>query len=250
MGEAVSAAIEARAEILKLARLLGRDPSELEYLSDVPVADIRALREQVTETLFSSQGQLLSRLAAASKLLPVGLVAQLGERIFGPVISARIAGLLEPERAIELACKLPVPFLADVAVELDPRRAPKLIAGIPPERIAAVSDELIRRGEYVTMGRFVGYLSDAALRVSVGRLEPLALLQVGFVMEQKERLPDVIGLVDPATRDAMLSAAIDAGLRDEALDLITYLDDEQRVEAQRMIDSLEQAPELSRQAPR
>ena len=116
-----------RPEVLKLARLLQRDPDTLAYLDGVPEPDLRALRELVTERLFSAQGQALSRLASASKLLPTGLAATIGERTFGPLLCARVAGLLEPSRAVDVAAKLPTPFLADVAIELDPRRAHDVI---------------------------------------------------------------------------------------------------------------------------
>jgi hypothetical protein len=145
-------ALQSRAEILKLARLLHCPPERMSYLEGVPPGDIRVLREQVTDMLFSADDATLRRLAAASRLLPVSLVAMMGERAFGPVLSARIAGLLEPARAVDVAAKLPVPFLADVAAELDPRRATAVIAGIGPEQVAAVTRELAGRGEFVTMG--------------------------------------------------------------------------------------------------
>jgi hypothetical protein len=94
------AGLEIRAEIIKLARLLGREPEGLEYLEQVPAADLRALREQITDALFSAHGHALGRLAAASKLLPIRVVSAIGERAFGPVLAARIAGLLEPERVV------------------------------------------------------------------------------------------------------------------------------------------------------
>ena len=83
----------------------------------------------MTETLYDADGGSLGRLAAASRLLPAGLTATIGQRAFGPLLSARLAGLLDPDRAVDVAAKLPPPFLADVAIELDPRRASELIAG-------------------------------------------------------------------------------------------------------------------------
>jgi hypothetical protein len=68
--------------------------------------------------------------------------------------------MLETDKAVEVAAKLPPPFLADVAVELDPRRASDLIAKIAPALIGQVTGELVARREYVTMGRFVGHLGD------------------------------------------------------------------------------------------
>ena len=124
--------LQAHAEVMKLARLLGREPDELAYLERLAPADLRALRDGVTETLYDAHGSSLARLAAASRLLPSGLIATIGQHAFGPLLSARLAGLLETDKAVDVATKLPPPFLADVAVELDPRRASDLIASIAP----------------------------------------------------------------------------------------------------------------------
>lgn len=176
--------VEAQAEILKLARLLGRDADQLSYLERVPPGDLRALREQVTEVMFSAHEATLRRLAAASRLLPAGLVASLGQGTFGAMLSARIAGLLDTDRAVEIAAKMPTEFLADVATQLDPRRASGVIAGIPPRRIREITAELARREEYVTMGRFVGHLTDGALRAALAALDDEALSKTMFVLEE------------------------------------------------------------------
>ncbi len=209
---------------MKLARLLTRDPDSLSYLERVPPADIRALREQVTDMLFTAHSQTLSRLAAASKLLPVGLVATIGERAFGPVLSARVAGMLEPSRAVEMAAKLPTPFLADVAIDIDPRRASDVIGSIPPAQVADVTRELVRRKEYVTMGRFVGHLSDQAIAAAVAVMDEAALLQIAFVLEEKDRLDRLTDLLSEQRLDQVIQTAANADLWAEALDLLSRLD--------------------------
>jgi hypothetical protein len=176
---------EIQAEILKLARLLGTDVGRLSYLEQVAVEELRALREQATHVLFTAHETALKRLAAASRLLPVGLVASLSEHTFGPVLSARIAGLLEPARADQVGAKLSTPFLADVAAELDPRRASAVIGRIPPERIFDITGELACRREYVTMGRFVGHLGEEALSQAFSALDDEALIETVFVTEER-----------------------------------------------------------------
>ncbi len=173
-----------QAEILKLARLLGCDPERLSYLSQVPLKDVRTLRDQVTETLFAAHGAVLRRLAAASRVLPVALVASLAEHTLGAMVAARVAGLLDPERADQVGARLPTPFVADIAIELDPRRASDVIARIPPERIYEITRELARRGEHVTMGRFVGHLGDEALGSALRALGDEDLLQTLAVLEE------------------------------------------------------------------
>lgn len=143
--DSVSEALEAQAETLKLARLLDCDAERLIYLEEVPLDDLRALRQQITEVLFTAHEASMRRLATASKLLPVGLVANLGQHTFGPMLSARIAGLLDTDRAVDVATRMPTEFLADVACELDPRRAsqdiwPQLVelfSGLEPPPMAA-----------------------------------------------------------------------------------------------------------------
>jgi hypothetical protein len=186
----------ARAEILKLARLLQVDPARLAYLERVKVQDLRALRDQVTEALFAAHDGALRRLAATSRLLPVALVASLTRSTFGPVLAARVAGLLEPERADEVGQRLPTEFVADIAIELDPRRASAVISRIPPERIHEITTVLALRQEHVTMGRFVGHLDDDALSAALGALSDEDLVQTLVVMEEPldlERLTRLAG---------------------------------------------------------
>jgi hypothetical protein len=224
----MSEKLEVRAEILKLARLLQREPADLDYLVKVPASDIRLLREQITEVLFSAHGHALARMATGSRILPVGLVATLGERVFGPVLSARIAGVLDPSRAVEMAARLPTPFLADVAIELDPRRASKVIGRIPPDQIGAITRELILRGEYVTMGRFVGHLSPAAIIAAVEAMDDSSLLHVAFVLESKDSLKELVGVLPSPRLDGIVRAAADANLWSEVLDLLRHLTLQQR----------------------
>ena len=222
----MSEALEIRAEILKLARLLDRDPATLAYLADVPAGDLRELREQTTERLFTAQGHTLARLAAASKVLPTGLIATISERAFGPLLSARVAGMLEPGRAADVAAKLSPSFLVDVAIEIDPRRASDVIGRIPPRQVADIAAELVRREEYVTMGRFVGHVGTDALRAALNAMSDRDLLEVAFVLEQKDGLDELVSLL-PAER---LPAVIDAAARDDlwpqALDLLGHLSDD------------------------
>lgn len=226
---AATEAVQAQAEILKLARLLQREPLELAYLEAVPLDDLQALREQTTEVMWQANGAALGRLAAASKLLPAGLTGTISERAFGPLLSARMAGLLEPERAVEVATKLPIPFLADVAILLDPRRASALIALVPPEQTAAVTRELVQRGEYVTMGRFVGHLGGEAITAALAVMDDATLLQVGFVLEDKDRLEWLVGLLPAERLGGIVEAAAEHGLWLEALDLLGHLSPARRL---------------------
>jgi hypothetical protein len=222
--------LQSHAEVMKLARLLDRDPESLAYLERLSAEDLRELRDSVTERLYDANGSSLGRLAAASRLLPSGLTATIGQRAFGPLLSARLAGLLDTEKAVDVAGKLPPPFLADVAVELDPRRASDLIASIAPALIGQVTAELVARREYVTMGRFVGHLGDEAITAALATMDDESVLQIAFVMEDKSHLSGLLAKLPKGRWSGVVSAAADEGLWLEALDMLNHLNKRQRRE--------------------
>ncbi|WP_436496694.1 hypothetical protein [Actinokineospora sp. HUAS TT18] len=188
----------AQVEITKLARLLGEKPERFAYLADLPVSDLRVLREKATDVLFDANKAVFERIAAASKLVPTGVTVAVAQKAFGPLLCARVAGVLEPERAVDIAGRLPVDFLADVAVELDPRRAAGVLAALPDGPVVAVGAELTRRGDYVTMGRFIGELPDAALRATVKALDAEAILRTAVFSENEERFPAIFAMIPDA----------------------------------------------------
>jgi hypothetical protein len=226
----MNSALRSRAEVMKLARLVRREPEQLEYLEAVPADDLRRFRDQVTEMLFRAHDGTFERLAAASKLLPVGLVAALAQHAFGPMLSARISGLLDPNRAVDVAAKLPPEFLAEIAVDIDPRRASDVIAGMPSDQVVSITRELTRRGEYVTMGRFVGHLGNEALRASIATLDDATLVRTAFVLEERDRLDALADLVGEDRIAGLAEVAEREGLWPEALDLLMHLDPERVAE--------------------
>ncbi|WP_372791868.1 hypothetical protein [Paraconexibacter sp.] len=224
----MSVALESRAEVAKLARLLGTDDDRFQALAELPAEDLRTLREQVTDVLYDADVEGLRRAAGASKLVPGAVSATIAQRAFGPVLCARIAGLVDTNSAVDVAKRLPTPFLADVAVAMDPRRASDVIGSIPPDHVVGVAAELVARGEHITMGRFVGHLDDETVVASFAVLGDDDMLLTGFVMEDKNRLDTVIALLPSERLHGIIAAAHDHDLWVEALDLFTHVTPQRR----------------------
>ncbi|MEU7789178.1 MULTISPECIES: hypothetical protein [unclassified Amycolatopsis] len=218
-----------RAEILKLARVLDVEPARLDYLARVDADDLKAFRGQVTDTLFDANSAVLQRMALAARLLPGAVLAKIAEKVFGPLLCARIAGLVDVSRGVDVAKRLHPRFLAEVAAELDPRRASAIISRIPLDTVLAVAAELARREDWITLGRFVGHLPDPTVRQALERIDDPGLLRIAFVLDDKGRIDHVVGLL-PAHRLGRLitAAGTDEDLRDPALDLLTHLSAERR----------------------
>lgn len=219
----MSEQLERGIEITKLARLLGVEPKEIGYLEQLPSPALHTFRDQVTDRMFASDAGRLRRVAAASTLVPIPLTVKIAQLAFGPVLCAAVAGLLDPKHAVKVASKCPIQFLADITVNMDPRRAPNVIVAVPTPVVVAVAKELLARNEHVTMGRFVSYLSPSTLRASIEATPGNAdLLRVAFVMEGKEKLDDLVDIA----RDrlpGLIRAAYEQDLWAEALDLIGNL---------------------------
>jgi hypothetical protein len=219
----------AEAEILKLARVLDVEPARLEYLARVDADDLQAFRAQVTDTLFDANIAVLQRMALAARLLPGGVLAKIAEKVFGPLLCARIAGVVDVARGVDVAKRLHPRFLAEVAAELDPRRASAIISRIPLDTVLAVANELARKQDWITLGRFVGHLPDPTVRRALEEIDDPGLLRIAFVLDDKKRIDHVVGLL-PAHRLGRLitAAGADEDLWTPALDLLNHLSAERR----------------------
>ena len=208
---------ESRAETAKLSRLLGvEDPEALAFLLPVPASELRNYREAITDLLYDDDWELLKRTADAARLLPVRTLAAIGERALGPLICARLTGLLDPRRAAEISERFTVDFLARLAAELDPRRAVEVVSAITTDTVVSVSAAMAANGEHIAMGRFVAYLDEAALSLCIEALCDEDLLRVAFVMEGEERFTSVFEMIGAERAERMLAAANVNGLLEEA----------------------------------
>jgi hypothetical protein len=224
----VSVALETRAELIKLARVLGDPLEDLAYLERAAPEDLRVLREQATDALFEGDRDRLFKLALVSRIIPSPIAAKIAHWALGPLLSARVTGLLDPSKAVDLAKRLPAAFLADIAVELDPRRAREVIERLPAQQVAEIAGELARRDEEVAMGRFVSYLDDEAISAAMENIDDPSLLRIAFVMEGKDRLDDILALLPERRLAGVMHAADRDGLWAEALDLLNHMSKERQ----------------------
>lgn len=220
--------LTARAEVVKLARVLGEPQDRFDFLLDAPPADICALREQMTDALQGAHHTVLRKLVSAAGLLPVPVLATVAQKAFGPLLSARLAGMLDGDRGVAIALKLPPPFLADVAAELDPRRATHIIAELPVATVTAVSRELRRREDWITLGRFVGGVPAEISEAGLAELNERQVLEVAFLVDDKSALGTLVERVPAGRHAAFVRAADEYDLWHALFDLLAQLDDDLR----------------------
>lgn len=203
-----------QAEHLKLARLLGCTEAVAAGLSGLDVAAFRELRAACTSTLFDGDRASLQRVAAAARLMPGALNALIAEKAMGPVLASRVAGLLSPTAAVDIARRVPLAFNVEVTLLIDPRSAAPMLQQMPLELVVAVTREVVKRREYIVMARFVDTLTNEQIRACMEVLDDESLLRIGFFVESPQRLEEVVGLMS----DARLQKVVGVAARPE-LDL-------------------------------
>lgn len=219
-----------KAELQKLAVVLGTPVAELAFLSHLELDQLRGLRHACSAWLFDRHSRRFKRLAESTKLLPRKVVALICEKVIPAQISAQVTGLLQPEAAVELAERLPLAYQADICVAMDPRRAIAVLQAMPVSNVIAVAHELVKRREFMTMAQFVDALTQEQIARVARELNGEAMLKVGFYVESSERLNTLIGLLDEDQLNQTIKAATlaDGALWPEVLSLSERLMPEQR----------------------
>jgi len=218
-------ALAAKAEVLKLARLLGVPEKDFAFLANEDALAIRALREQMTAQLYDDGKALLQKVAAATKLTPTSISAVIAEKALGPLLCARVASLVGAEKAIDISKKLSPAFLAETCLHLDPRRTAAIIRGTPVEQVVAVSKILQAQKEYVTMARFVDALSPEAIKAVINATpdeEPL--LRTAVFAENPALHNELVSYLPKSRLKSLIAkATVDADLWSAALSLMSHL---------------------------
>ncbi|HEV7647028.1 MAG TPA: hypothetical protein VGP26_02590 [Actinophytocola sp.] len=220
--------LAASAELVKLARALGTTQDEIAFTTPLGAAGIRLLRERVVGALYDEHRAAFRRVAAITRTLPMPVNVRITLRAFPPLLAARVAGEMTPERAAELANRLPVEYLAESCVHLDPRRAAPLISRLDPDRVLAVVVELVDRDDFVTLGRLLDAASEKLLAHLAAAISDEALLRIGCYAESGAQLARAIGVLTPERLRGIVRTAVTGppDLRAAGLATIGRLDDD------------------------
>ncbi|WP_405493970.1 hypothetical protein [Streptomyces sp. NBC_00096] len=218
-----------RAEVEKIARLVGADAGELGFLRGLPDEDVRTFREQVSGVLNDGAPEMLDRIAAATKLVPAGVAAAISQKALGPRLAAGVAGRLEAGRAADIISKLPVSFTAEACGHLDPRKISGIVDRLDEGLVVRIAVTLAENRDHLTMGRFVGHMRDQVLRRILEQVDDAVVLRAGFYVDLPERLPRILELMGDDRLAAVVRAAAAEGLWEEALGVAAMVGGDQRL---------------------
>ncbi|MGH9184954.1 MAG: hypothetical protein ACRD0U_03910 [Acidimicrobiales bacterium] len=220
--------IETDANLAKLARTLEVDASEVEFLAYLDVGDLRDLRWRINDRLNSADAKRLQGVMAASKLVPIGLAATIGEKWFGPILCARLVGLVEPKRGGQYARHLSVEFMADITTRTDPRVVGDLIHELRLPDMQAIANNLLDRGDYLTLSHFVGHLPPTVVADILAAIDDnAAVVRIARYVEDLGHLDPVVALLPDERLVALVRAVDHEDLWVDGLYLFSHLSADQ-----------------------
>lgn len=181
------------AEIIKLAYILNVSEQQLVFLQQLAPESLRQFRFAVIELMQNQQKPRFRYLAKWVNWLPNWITVFMVKRFLNPFIVAQIAVHLSTENLYRIARYLPVRNLAAISVHLDPRLARELLFYLTKHQIIDIAQVLLQQHDFVTMGRFVGMLSDELVQ-EVAKIikQESDLLEIAFYIESRERIDHLV----------------------------------------------------------
>ncbi len=221
-------AVDVKAELIKLSRVLGAEVEDLAFLESVGWREIRQFRRQVTDQFFLAAESRLKNLAAAAKLIPNPVIVKLAPLYFEPRMAAGVASLVDEEKALKLVPKLPVDLMAATVPYIDPRRVGPLVSKVPVEVARKLAPILLEAKEYISLGQLVDYVTPGQLDGLLPFIDDVSLLMIAEVTENKDQFNVIIPLIDDARIARLIQSAKDADLWHVALDLLNEINGDLR----------------------
>lgn len=215
-------------EVLKLNQELGVHDDRLSFLADLHADDLADLRRLISHTLFARHESRFHTLASLSRAMPTQITQKVAEYALGPMLSARVANVIDPGLAIKVAQGLSPDFLTQVTRSLDPAKSARIISGLQPEVIIDVGCRLLKDAEYLTLGRFVSVVDPALALSVVEEATPDQILQTSLLTEDRAALDAIVRLMPDDRVADVIMMATESEYFDDAFAVLAVLSQESK----------------------
>jgi hypothetical protein len=186
-------------ELERLARLLRCRTRDLDFLGRFAAVEIRALRLAVFARLYADHEVTYSRIASASRLLPMRVTAPLAQRMLPARVSAGVVASLPADQAAAMSTRMSADYVADLSGFLHPVLSAPVLSRFPADVIVRIAAVLAHREDYDTMAEIVSALGDDQVEAVVDAIEdPAVLVQVALRVTDPNALQHLTGIIPEA----------------------------------------------------
>ncbi|MFI2474207.1 hypothetical protein [Nocardia xishanensis] len=224
-----------RAQLVLLARTLHVPAESLAHLEKLGAAGLHELQQRIARRIFDEHATTFRRVGMLVPVIPLSVSLPLIQRMVPPMMAGRAAGAVgvqHPKKAAEAVGMLDVSYAADCAPYMDPHTVGTLADVAPPGPVVAITNELLRRGDYVTAGPFLAYATPALIRaVEAGVHDDEGMIRSAAYAYSSVGISAIIRhmLHGPAQRMPRLLATVLSGpaeLRTTALSVFARCDED------------------------
>lgn len=213
-----------RAETHRLATLLHVEADAISFCDDLEAKEIRSIRTSLRSAAIESAHDKLHRIAAASKVIPMGVAATVAEKSLSPRLCAKMSAVLDPAHAAKMVDKVSPDFVRRIGQFADPDETAPLLRHVEPETVVRVSAAMAEAGAWETIGCLLHIVDDATVAASLGIAEePSDALTALLMLEEPEQIGRVLAACPKFSPDDLRSAAEEMGLTAEADELLSHL---------------------------
>ncbi|MGW0246467.1 hypothetical protein ACWDYH_07480 [Nocardia goodfellowii] len=156
-----------KAQVVLLARTLHVPIERLAHLEHLGAEALHELQQRMAAVIFAQHATTFERISKLVPVIPLSISIPLVQRLVPPMMTGRAAGAVGvkyPKKAADAVWMLEPGYAADCAPYLDPHTVGQLADVAPPEPIVRITNEVLRRGDYVTAGPFLAYATPALIR--------------------------------------------------------------------------------------
>lgn len=211
-------------ELKRLAALLAVPEEDLAFLSPLEAAQVRFLTSSVDSAMHMQQSPLWSGLARATHLIPDRVNAKIANNFLGASATAQLSYHLPPKKALSISKHFSIPFLADVATNMDPSRAQTLIHAFPQAKVRTMSLYLLEQQNYYAMGQFLDYLTPAqAMPILQDVRSDEAVLRIASYARRKENLGVLVMGMGNGRLLSLLQKTNELNMWDDVLPILAHL---------------------------
>ncbi|MFD0364849.1 hypothetical protein ACFQZZ_25710 [Nocardia sp. GCM10030253] len=209
-----------KAQIILLARTLHVPAERLAHLEKLGAEQLHELQERMAGIIFDRNNAIFKRVSALVPIIPLSISLPLVSRVVPPTMAGRAAGAVgvdHPKKAAEAVGMLDVSYAADCAPYMDPRSVGQLADVAPPDPVIRITNELLRRGDYITAGPLLAYATPELIRaVEQGVHDDEALIRSAAYAFSGANVSAILRelLTGPAQRIPRMIATVLAGETD------------------------------------
>ncbi|MEV0251580.1 hypothetical protein AB0H76_33680 [Nocardia sp. NPDC050712] len=184
------------AQLVLLARTLHVPVERLAHLERIGAAALHELQQRMAAVIFAQHAATFERISKLVPVIPLSISIPLVQRLVPPMMTGRAAGAVGvkyPKKAADAVWMLEPGYAADCAPYLDPHTVGQLADVAPPEPIVRITNEVLRRGDYVTAGPFLAYATPALIRaIEAGVADDEGLIRSAAYAYSGENLSGVM----------------------------------------------------------